>query len=503
MKLPVILLTFCATVSLLPSVAFPQSIPFDGARSSWHGFDRYDYVMDDQTMDIIPFQRSEDEGDGIKEPTSGQHRCVIVVPKQAAPGNPWSWQGCYWNHQPQTEIELLRRGFHIAYISANADLKPGKEWEAWYKFLTEKHGLNSRPAFIGMSRGGEYSYTWAVTHPDQVACIYADNTGGNEQVLLNVGVLARRDIPLLHVCGSIDPLLGRFSEAIEGIYHKLGGRITTMIKEGEGHHPHSLQNPKPLADWIEQNYNPREIKTPGYVPAKFTRTSYYGDENLYREFPDEHLYLTLRGPGFTGCYDRYLFQVEGVEGALTVIEPNKPAAGNPWIYRADFVERNANVDQALLERGYRIVTGPIPYNGDGPTLASWNRAYEYLVSKGFSAKPVLEGRGGAAGDAYAWAISNPDKVSCIYAENPLLKNRFTPAVQPLENLGVLAQADIPVFHSCGSLDPFYESNTREAKKLYEDLGGKFTVLVAEGRGHYPIAPDDPKPAVDFIIANTR
>jgi hypothetical protein len=29
----------------------------------------------------------------------------------------------------------------------------------WYAFLTEKHGLSRKPAFIGMSRGGEYAYT--------------------------------------------------------------------------------------------------------------------------------------------------------------------------------------------------------------------------------------------------------------------------------------------------------------------------------------------------------
>jgi hypothetical protein len=34
----------------------------------------------------------------------------IASLQKAAPGNSWSWQGGYWNHQPQTEIELLRRG---------------------------------------------------------------------------------------------------------------------------------------------------------------------------------------------------------------------------------------------------------------------------------------------------------------------------------------------------------------------------------------------------------
>jgi hypothetical protein len=55
----------------------------------------------------------------------------VIVPKQAAADQPWSWRGCDWDHQPQTEVELLRRGFHVAYISASATLKPGKEWDAW------------------------------------------------------------------------------------------------------------------------------------------------------------------------------------------------------------------------------------------------------------------------------------------------------------------------------------------------------------------------------------
>jgi hypothetical protein len=66
------------------------------------------------------------------------------------PGNPWSWRGQYWDHEPQAEVELLRRGFHVAFVTPD----PGKPWEAWYAYLTEKHGLSKRPAFVGMSKGG-------------------------------------------------------------------------------------------------------------------------------------------------------------------------------------------------------------------------------------------------------------------------------------------------------------------------------------------------------------
>ncbi len=100
--------------------------------------------------------------------------------------------------------------------------------------------------------------------------------------------------------------------------------------------------------------------------GKFTRSSYYSTENSYRDFPHEGAYITCRGPYFTECYDRYAFDLAGVEGTITVIVPKTAAAGKPWVFRADFVGRDAVVDLALLAKGFHIVTGPVPYNADGP-----------------------------------------------------------------------------------------------------------------------------------------
>ncbi|MDB5299218.1 MAG: hypothetical protein JWO87_881 [Phycisphaerales bacterium] len=479
-----------------------SSIRFTGEKTAWHGFDRYDFLMDDATNAITPIKAAPDEGNGIKGEVKGQRRCIVVVPKEAAPGNPWSWQGCYWDHQPQTEVELLRRGFHIAYIMSNATLKPDKQWDAWYAFLTEKHGLSKKPAFIGMSRGGEYAYTWATAHPDKVSCIYADNPGGNPEVLMKVGLLARNDVPLLHVCGSIDPLLGKYSNAIENIYQQFGGRISVMIKEGGGHHPHSLNDPKPIADFISQSVQATSGALPAFVGQKFTKTSYYGIENSYRDFAKEGTYITCRGPLFTECYNRYAFELGGVEGTVMVIEPKTAAPGKPWVFRADYVGRDSAVDLALLAKGYHIVTGPVPYNADGPLRPHWDAVYKHLTGNGFSTKPVMEGAGAAAGEAFAWAIENPDKVSCIYGENPVLRSHMS-KTPPLDNLNPLAKAGIPVMVVCGSLDPSLNDHTRVLEKRYRELGGQITVIIKEGEGHYPLSPKDRGPIADFIVRNVR
>jgi hypothetical protein len=368
------------------------------------------------------------------------------------------------------------------------------EWDAWYAYLTGQYGLSKKPALIGMSRGGIFEYRWGTANPDKVSCIYADNPGMEREGFQRLVDLARADVPVLQVCGTLDPLLGPYTSAIEAIYQQFGGRISMMIKEGYAHHPHSLHNPKPIADFIERSIQEVRRPAPAFAGDKFTRTSYYSTENFYRNYPDEDTYLTCRGPLFSPCYDRYEFSVRDTPMSITVIAPSASAPGMPWVYRAGFVFRDAKVDQQLLAKGFHIVTGPV---GVDLAVKDWDAVYEYLTGHGFSKKPSMEGAGGGAGEVYAWAIENPDKVSCVYAENPRMHSALA-KTQPLDNLAPLAKANVPLLHVCGSLDPYFRDNTLEVEKRYRKLGGKIEVIVKKGVGHYPLAPEDPAPVVDFI-----
>jgi pimeloyl-ACP methyl ester carboxylesterase len=465
-----------------------------GEKTTWRGFDRYDFLMDEADLSIKPYKASPDERTAVRNQVKGQLRCVVVAPKKPAAGSPWSWRGYYFDHEPQAEVELLKRGFHVGFIASDA----GKPWDAWYTFLTEKHGLSKKPAFIGMSRGGRNAYTWATANPDKVSCIYADNPAVSREAIARLGALAKADVPLLHVCGSLDPILGNHTLVVESIYQQLGGRISVMIKDGAAHHPHSLRDPKPIADFIERSIQPAGSKAPAFVGTAFTKTAFYGTTSDYRELPSEKTFVACRGSWFAPSYDRYEFRLDGIRMPVTVIVPKTPASGKPWVFRADFVTRDATVDRALLGQGFHIVTGPIPTDTDGPVLQQWNAVYKHLTDAGLSKTPVLAGAGGAAGEAYAWAIENPDKVSCLYAENPILRSHMTKA-QPLDRLAVLAKASVPILHVCGSLDPWLDSQTRAAERRYRELGGRLSVLIEDGKGHFPTAPKDPKPVVDFIL----
>ena len=125
---------------------------FTGKKSKWMGFDRYDFTVDGR-------------------------RCWIVVPEEAAPKRPWVWRARFFGHEPQADVALLKKGFHLAYCDVAGlfgSPKAVSHWNAFHKRLTEKHGLNQRPALEGMSRGGLIIFNWAAANPGKVSCIYAD-----------------------------------------------------------------------------------------------------------------------------------------------------------------------------------------------------------------------------------------------------------------------------------------------------------------------------------------
>jgi neutral ceramidase len=123
----------------------PRAPTFEGEKTAWQGaFDRYDFIMDEQTLAIQPFKVEKDD----KVVGKGQIRCIVVLPKRVAAGRPWSWRDLYFDPQGQTETELLERGFHVAYITPG----PAKQKDAWLAFMTEKHGLAKKPVTVGMAK---------------------------------------------------------------------------------------------------------------------------------------------------------------------------------------------------------------------------------------------------------------------------------------------------------------------------------------------------------------
>ena len=72
--------------------------------------------------------------------------------------------------------------------------------------------------------------------------------------------LAKANVALIHVVGDADNVVppAENTALVEERYKKLGGTIQVIHKPGVGHHPHGLDNPTPVVEFI--------VKHSGDVP---------------------------------------------------------------------------------------------------------------------------------------------------------------------------------------------------------------------------------------------
>lgn len=217
--------------------------------------------------------------------------CKVVRPKWAAPGHPWVWRARFWGHEPQTDIALLERGYHIVYCDVAELFGNGEavsRWDDFYRLL-HKAGLARKAVLEGMSRGGVYVFNWAAVNPDKVACVYADNPvldlkswpgglgaappsgpeleafkkdyGLRDSAALRrfrgspvdkVPQIVKGGYPILILCADADEVVPPAENTLlfEQRVKALNGKITVIHKPGFHHHPHSLPNPTPIVDFI-------------------------------------------------------------------------------------------------------------------------------------------------------------------------------------------------------------------------------------------------------------
>jgi lysophospholipase L1-like esterase/pimeloyl-ACP methyl ester carboxylesterase len=221
--------------------------------------------------------------------TLNGRNCKVVKPRVVAKGHPWVWRARFWGHEPQADISLLERGFHIVYCDV-AELFGNTEavglWNKFYS-LMQTCGLSKKVALEGMSRGGVYVYNWAMANPQKVACIYADapvldlkswpgkkRTAGAQEPwedfkkdynlteeqansfknspLDHAARIAKLGFPMLHVVGDADDVvpIAENTTPFEQQVKANGGDITVIHKPGVNHHPHSLQDPTPITNFI-------------------------------------------------------------------------------------------------------------------------------------------------------------------------------------------------------------------------------------------------------------
>lgn len=267
--------TLLAAVLLLAAATVSRGAdapaPFEGKRSLYHGYTRYDFALADGTP------------------------AIVVVPKETMAGRPWVWRAEFFDHRPEVDLALVAKGFHLVHLKVGNTFgcpSAMDKFDAFYALLTTKHGLSPRPVLEGLSRGGLYVYNWAARDPKRVGAILGDNPvcdfkswpGGkgkgpgskNDWAKLqqdygfqseaeavaydknpvdNLKGLAAAKIPILHLADDADEVVPYAENTLllKQRYEALDGPIHVIVKPGMKHHPHGLDDPTPAVEWVLKN----------------------------------------------------------------------------------------------------------------------------------------------------------------------------------------------------------------------------------------------------------
>ena len=211
---------------------------------------------------------------------------IIVIPDK--PNGKWALKTEYITAFPDVQNELLSLGYYVAHIKNITRWHHPTDTDARAKlaeYMVKTYGVSKKCVIIGMSCGGMQGIYFASKYPELVSCMYLDAPvvnllscpaglgkatslfdefyehtkmsiseliGYRNHPLDHLDNLAKHNIPVMLVAGDSDTVVpfdenGKF---IEDTYKANNCTITTIIKKGADHHPHSLDDNSPIIDFI-------------------------------------------------------------------------------------------------------------------------------------------------------------------------------------------------------------------------------------------------------------
>ncbi len=220
---------------------------------------------------------------------------LLVKPKNTCDHNRYLLKTEYFNAFPELEIEMLNRGYHLAYVKnrnrwgTDADCKTKA---LLVDFLSSEFGLYRRCIPVGMSCGGFHAVNFASRYPDCISLLYLDapllsflsypmGCGAFEgdsktfeeitaaygfdwahalaygdQPVHRLPTLIKETIPVALVYGDADKTVPCEENAriLLEAYTQAGAPIRAWCKQGCDHHPHGpLSYTQEVIAYIEAN----------------------------------------------------------------------------------------------------------------------------------------------------------------------------------------------------------------------------------------------------------
>lgn len=240
-------------------------------------------------------------------------------------------------------------------------------------------------------------------------------------------------------------------------------------------------------------------------------------------------YEFISSERYTDTSTKLTFMLNGRQ--TIVVRPDKPANGNPTVWRTEFFGAFDAVDRAMLERGWFIVYHRVSdMYGCPESLVMMREFYDFMEQTfNLSKKPVLFGFSRGALYAVNYAAKYQDSVGAMYLDAPCLTNHYWPGSDKYDGtaeqmllfkwLGITKAEvatypgypkdrahlvkDIPIIIVQGDADVecVWEEHGKYFVDKLEAAGGKAEIIFKPGCGHHPHSLDDPTPVVEFIEKN--
>ena len=199
----------------------------------------------------------------------------------------------YFTAFPYFEVAMLKKGYTLCFLSHPNRWAPDSETHItaeFVRYVAKELGFAPKCIPVGMSCGGLQALRLAQLHPELISVLYIDAPVVNILSLAGLGAstcpdnplfweeiqaahgvtrstivnfrkspidamdkLIENNIPIIMLYGDADTvvLYEENGKVLEDYYRENGGDLKVICKPGCGHHPHSLEDPTPIIEFVE------------------------------------------------------------------------------------------------------------------------------------------------------------------------------------------------------------------------------------------------------------
>ena len=223
------------------------------------------------------------------------HTGHVIYPENFGKKCKWIWRTEFLGAFDYLDLKMLKSGYALVYYGVS-DMygcpESIKLMKNFRDYIVEKLDLFPECILEGFSRGGLYACNYAYDYPEDASLLYLDapvldifswpggkGTGeGSEECfrecLTLYGItendrdsfsgdpvsrfekLSETDIPVIIVAGKDDTIVPMEENCLKMVkYYNSKGKVLKLIaKENCGHHPHSLEDPSEIYEFIRKYY---------------------------------------------------------------------------------------------------------------------------------------------------------------------------------------------------------------------------------------------------------